>query len=101
MPLKVGTGNEHPDQAFNRIGFVEDVSNLRTVKGLPQVYFNRPYRKRDWFKDAYLQIKDPWTGRSSLKANFRSDFGNEISYSSSRRESPEFNFISNFISRRA
>ena len=42
------------------------------------------------FKDIYLQVKDPWLGTSMLKAGiFDRTFGHEISYSSSRRESPE------------
>lgn len=41
-------------------------------------------------KDAYLQILDPWTGYVSLKSGvYDRPFGYEISYSSSRRESPE------------
>ena len=41
-------------------------------------------------KDAYLNILDPWTGYVSVKGGvFDRPFGYEISYSSSRRESPE------------
>ncbi len=41
-------------------------------------------------KDAYLSILDPWTGYVSVKGGvFDRPFGYEISYSSSRRESPE------------
>lgn len=41
-------------------------------------------------KDAYMQILDPWTGWVSFKGGiFDRPFGYEISYSSSRRESPE------------
>jgi len=41
-------------------------------------------------KDAYLNILDPWIGYVSLKGGvFDRPFGYEISYSSSRRESPE------------
>jgi hypothetical protein len=42
------------------------------------------------FKDIYLQVKDPWIGTNMLKVGvFDRPFGHEISYSSSRRESPE------------
>ena len=42
------------------------------------------------FKDAYLNIKDPWINSMQLRAGiFDRPFGYEISYSSSRRESPE------------
>ncbi len=41
-------------------------------------------------KDAYLNILDPWIGYVGFKAGvFDRPFGYEISYSSSRRESPE------------
>ncbi len=42
------------------------------------------------FKDLYLGVRDPWFGTNSIKLGvFDRPFGNEISYSSSRRESPE------------
>ncbi len=41
-------------------------------------------------KDAYLNILDPWVGYVAVKGGvFDRPFGYEISYSSSRRESPE------------
>ena len=41
-------------------------------------------------KDAYLNVVDPWIGYFNVKAGvFDRPFGYEISYSSSRRESPE------------
>ncbi len=41
-------------------------------------------------KDAYLNILDPWVGYVSVKGGvFDRPFGYEISYSSSRRETPE------------
>ena len=42
------------------------------------------------FKDVYMQIKDPKFTASSIKVGvFDRPFGYEITYSSSRRESPE------------
>ncbi|MDR1730040.1 MAG: OprO/OprP family phosphate-selective porin [Prevotellaceae bacterium] len=42
------------------------------------------------FKDVYLCARDPWFETNSIKLGiFDRPFGNEISYSSSRRESPE------------
>lgn len=89
--LKVGTGNEHPDQAFNRIGVRRGRIKFAYSQGIASGVFQLDLTEKGiGFKDAYLQIKDPWTGRSSLKAGiFDRTFGNEISYSSSRRESPE------------
>lgn len=41
-------------------------------------------------KDAYMNILDPWVGYAAVKGGiFDRPFGYEISYSSSRRESPE------------
>ncbi len=41
-------------------------------------------------KDAYLNVLDPWVGYAAVKGGvFDRPFGYEISYSSSRRESPE------------
>jgi hypothetical protein len=42
------------------------------------------------FKDAYFKVSEPWLKMFSLTAGiFDRPFGDEISYSSSRRESPE------------
>lgn len=42
------------------------------------------------FKDAYLKVSEPWLNIASLTVGiFNRPFGDEISYSSSRRESPE------------
>ena len=42
------------------------------------------------FKDAYLQVRDPWFQTNILRVGvFDRPFGHEIAYSSSRRESPE------------
>ncbi|MCL2247060.1 MAG: hypothetical protein FWC10_08135, partial [Lentimicrobiaceae bacterium] len=42
------------------------------------------------FKDAYLKVSEPWLKIASLTVGiFDRPFGDEISYSSSRRESPE------------
>ena len=46
------------------------------------------------FKDAYLKINEPWLKIFSFTAGiFDRPFGDEISYSSSRRESPERSLI--------
>lgn len=46
------------------------------------------------FKDAYLEINDPFVKMFSLKAGiFDRPFGDEISYSSSKRETPERSLI--------
>ena len=90
--LKVGTGNENPNKSFSRIGirrgrikFTYDASLL--MQGVFQLDITE---KGVGFKDAYINIKDPWINTLQLRAGiFDRPFGNEISYSSSRRESPE------------
>ncbi len=99
--LKVGTGNTNSTHPFNRIGIrrgrlkltyddgsiatgviqlnIVDKSN---ASGVSQAVVQ--------LKELYLNVKDPWTLRSSFQAGvFDRPFGNEISYSSSLLESPE------------
>jgi hypothetical protein len=99
--LKVGTGNTNSTHPFNRIGIrrgrlklVYDDGSIATgtiqlnivdksnASGVSQAVVQ--------LKEAYLNVKDPWTLRSSIQAGvFDRPFGNEISYSSSLLESPE------------
>jgi len=45
-------------------------------------------------KDAYISVLDPWVGYASVKGGvYDRPFGYEISYSSSRRESPERSMV--------
>ena len=90
--LKVGAANEDMTNSFSRIGirrgrikFTYDASLL--TSGVFQLDVTE---KGVSFKDVYLNIKDPWIQSLQLRAGiFDRPFGNEISYSSSRRESPE------------
>ena len=90
--LKVGTSNENPEESFNRIGirrgrFKLTATDGKLASGVFQVDVTE---KGVGFKDAYLNLKDPWFNTIQLRAGiFDRPFGNEISYSSSRRESPE------------
>lgn len=90
--LKVGTANENPEESFNRIGirrgrFKLTATDGKLASGVFQVDVTE---KGVGFKDAYLNLKDPWFNTIQLRAGiFDRPFGNEISYSSSRRESPE------------
>jgi hypothetical protein len=99
--LKVGTGNTNTTHPFNRIGIrrgrlklVYDDGSIATgtiqlnivdksnASGVNQAVVQ--------LKEAFLNVKDPWTMRSSIQAGvFDRPFGNEISYSSSLLESPE------------
>lgn len=89
--LKVGAPNENPDKAFQRIGIrrgrIKFTYGERVASGVFQLDITE---KGVGIKDAYLNLQDPWIGFAGLKAGvFDRPFGNEISYSSSKRESPE------------
>ena len=89
--LQVGSANENMDESFSRIGIrrgrIKFVYEESIASGVFQLDMTE---KGVAIKDAYLNIKDPWTKAFVLKAGvFDRPFGNEISYSSSRRESPE------------
>jgi phosphate-selective porin len=89
--LTVGAPNEDPERSFNRIGIrrgrIKFVYEEDFASGTFQLDITE---KGIGLKDAYLQVKIPWQHTLSLKAGvFNRPFGNEISYSSSRRESPE------------
>jgi hypothetical protein len=89
--LKVGTANEDPEKSFNRIGIRRGRIKFAYEEGIGSAVFQLDLTEKGvGIKDAYLSIKDPWLKTNSLKAGvFDRPFGNEISYSSSQRESPE------------
>ena len=90
--LKVGTSNENPEESFNRIGIRRGRIKLTADDGgLASGVFQLDLTEKGvGLKDAYLNIKDPWVSTLQLRAGvFDRPFGNEISYSSSKRESPE------------
>ena len=89
--LKVGSANGNPDESFSRFGIRRGRIKLAYEDGIALGVFQlEMIEKGVGIKDAYLGIKDPLTGTNVLKAGiFDRPFGNEISYSSSRRESPE------------
>ena len=93
--LKVGSPNENPDESFNRIGIrrgrIKFIHEEKGITGVVQVDFTE---KGLGIKDAYFNIKRKEFDFVQLKAGiFDRPFGNEISYSSSRRESPERSLI--------
>ena len=91
VSLKVGAGNSDPEESFDRLGIRRGRIKFTYDDGIATGVFQLDMTEKGvGLKDAYLGIKDPWVGTSSLKAGvFDRPFGNEISYSSSRRESPE------------
>ncbi|MDR2980270.1 MAG: hypothetical protein LBV02_07520 [Bacteroidales bacterium] len=94
--LKVGSGNENPDEAFHRIGIRRGRIKFTYEGNIALGVFQLDMTEKGvGIKDAYFGIKDPWFNSASMiKAGvFDRPFGNEISYSSSRRESPERSMI--------
>ncbi|MCC8145985.1 MAG: OprO/OprP family phosphate-selective porin, partial [Bacteroidales bacterium] len=88
--LGVGTSNE-TDESFNRIGIRRGRIKFTYEEGIASGVFQIDFTEKGiGFKDAYLNIKDPWMKTNQLRAGiFDRPFGFEISHSSSRRESPE------------
>jgi hypothetical protein len=89
--LKVGTANEMPGESFNRFGIRRGRVKATAGDGLASGVFQIDITEKGLgLKDAYLNVKDPWINTLQLRGGvFDRPFGNEISYSSSRRESPE------------
>jgi hypothetical protein len=79
------------EQNFGRLGVRRGRIKFTYVDGLFEGVFQPDITERGVaFKDAYFQVKDPWTQINILRAGiFDRPFGHEITYSSSRRESPE------------
>ncbi len=89
--LKVGSSNFNKKEPFNRIGIRRGRIKFTYEEGGASGVFQLDITEKGVvFKDAYLNLKDPWIGTNSIRAGiFDRPFGYEISYSSSRRESPE------------
>lgn len=89
--LKIGGENENPDDSFSRIGIRRGRIKFVYEEGIASGVFQIDLTEKGIaFKDIYLNIKDPWFKTNALRAGiFDRPFGYEISYSSSKRESPE------------
>ena len=89
--LKVGAPNENPEESFNRIGIRRGRIKFTYEEGITSGVFQLDITEKGVsFRDAYFNIKDPWLKTNALRVGiFDRPFGDEISYSSSRRESPE------------
>jgi hypothetical protein len=89
--LYVGKENENKEKSFNRTGIRRGRIKFSFSENIASAVFQLDFTEKGiGFKDAYLNIKDPWFKSISLRAGiFDRPFGYEISYSSSLRESPE------------
>ncbi|MDR0437027.1 MAG: OprO/OprP family phosphate-selective porin [Bacteroidales bacterium] len=94
--LRVGLPNPDTKESFSRFGvrrgrikFTYDATPL--TSGVFQLDITE---RGVSFKDAYFNVKDPWINTMQLRVGiFDRPFGNEIGYSSSRRESPERSLV--------
>lgn len=88
--LRVGSPNT-ADTDFYRFGIRRGRIKLQFEKGVVLgVLQIDATEKGIGLKDAYIRLKDPWVGSSSLKVGvFNRPFGYEVAYSSSKRETPE------------
>ncbi len=89
--MKVGGANENLDANYSRFGIRRGRIKFAYEEGIASGVFQLDITENGvGVKDAYLNLKDPWFQTSSLRSGiFDRTFGYEISYSSSRRESPE------------
>lgn len=89
--LKVGGSNTDNNKNFNRIGIRRGRIKMQYEKGIVEGVFQVDVTEKGFrIKDVYISLKDPWKGIFSLNAGiFNLPFGYEVSYSSSRRASPE------------
>ncbi|MDO4780253.1 MAG: hypothetical protein Q3992_04425, partial [Bacteroides sp.] len=93
--LRVGNKNEAKEDSFNRFGVrrgrVKFTYDEKFLQGVFQLDITE---KGVGIKDAYLKLKTGKNVEAGLQAGvFDRPFGHEISYSSSRRESPERSMI--------
>ncbi|MDR2011058.1 MAG: hypothetical protein LBQ22_11335 [Bacteroidales bacterium] len=89
--LSVGADNENTNKSFNRIGIRRGRIKFSYEEKIVTAVFQIDLTEKGiGFRDVYINIKDPWLNLISLRTGiFDRPFGYEISYSSSRRESPE------------
>lgn len=89
--LRVGSANEHPQNAYNRFGVRRGRVRLFYEYGIASGVFQPDITEKGFkIRDAFVRIKAPFLGMSSFKIGvFNRPFGHEIAYSSAMRESPE------------
>lgn len=89
--LKVGDTNENREKSFNRFGIRRGRIKFEYREGIGEAAVQLEVNDKGVsFRDLYIGVKDPWSGRNSLLAGvFNRPFGYEIGYSTSSLESPE------------
>jgi hypothetical protein len=93
--LKVGSVNSQAGEAFNRIGIRRGRIKVAYEETTAAAAVQLDVSERGVFiKDFYLNLTDPWWQAIALRVGiFEPPFGNEIEYSSTRRESPESSLL--------
>lgn len=78
-------------ETFTRYGIRRGRIKFEYTEGIGKSVFQLDITEKGVnFKDAYYEVTEPWLKMISLKAGiFDRCFGDEITYSSSKRESPE------------
>lgn len=89
--LKVGAKNDDAESSFNRWGIRRGRVKLKYSDKWGGAVFQIDLTEKGLgVKNVYMDLKSPFGDASLLRAGiFDRPFGNEIGYSSSRRESPE------------
>ncbi len=93
--LKVGQKNDLKDETFSRLGVRRGRLKFTYTEGLATGVLQMDLTEKGLcLKDAYLKLTAPSFPTLSLQAGvFDRPFGHEISFSSSRRESPERSMV--------
>jgi hypothetical protein len=93
--LKVGSANSLTDKPFNRVGIRRGRIKLAYEDTPATVAVQVDASERGIIiKDIYIHLAVPLLKAGALRAGiFEPPFGNEIAYSSARRESPESSYL--------
>lgn len=93
--LNVGGKQENSAEGYSRLGVRRGRAKITYGKGIATGVLQLDMTEKGvGVKDVYLKMSLPFLGQSSIQAGiFDRPFGHEISYSSSRRESPERSLI--------
>ena len=89
--LWFGTPNENPENPYNRFGIRRGRLRFAFEEGIASAVFQIDMIERGInFRDAFIQIRDPFWGSSRIRAGlFFRPFGYDIGYSSVNRAAPE------------
>lgn len=89
--LNIGNENNDFESSYSRIGIRRGRIKFSYEEKIANAVFQLDLTEKGIaFKDVYINIKEPWLNTNALQVGiFDRPFGYEISYSSSRRESPE------------